>query len=106
MLAQFLVNRNTKDTGSNRDEEENNNDEHPKTENSKKIFSIDADVIKGIQTQIASLAQRDELKKVGMSRPYPHEWDSVPYPPKFKPTTLHTYDGKNLPNQHTYYLRS
>jgi len=34
------------------------------------------------------------------------EWDSVPYPPKFKPPTLLTYDGKSSPNQHIYYFRS
>jgi len=38
--------------------------------------------------------------------PYPLEWDSVPYPPKFKPPTLHTYDGKSSPNQHIYYFWS
>ena len=36
MLTQLLVNQNTKDTGSNRDEEEHNNDEYLKTEKSKK----------------------------------------------------------------------
>jgi len=30
----------------------------------------------------------------------------MPYPPKFKPPTLHTYDGKSSPNQHLYYFRS
>jgi len=40
-----------------------------------------------------------------MIRPYPLEWDSVPYPSKFKPPTLHTYDGKSLSNQHMYYFR-
>ena len=77
-----MVNRNTKDTGSNRDKEEYNNDEYLKTEKSKESSSIDAEIIRGIQTQIAYLAQRDELKKVGMIRPYPLEWDSVPYPSK------------------------
>jgi len=67
---------------------------------------MDAKVLKGIQAQIASLAQRDELKKVGKVRPYPLEWDSVPYPPKFKPPTLHTYDGNSSPSQHIYYFRS
>jgi len=41
-----------------------------------------------------------------MTHPYPLEWDSVPYPPKFKPPMLHTYDGKGSPNQHIYYFRS
>ena len=70
-----------------------------KTEKSKESSSIDAEVIKGIQAQITSLAQRDELKKAGMHL-YPLEWDSVPYPPKFKPPTLHPYDSKSSPNQH------
>ena len=39
-------------------------------------------------------------------RPYPLEWDSVSYPSKFTPPTLHTYDGKNSPNQHIYYFQS
>jgi len=74
MLAQFLNNRNNDNTtGSNHDEGENLNNEPPKTEKSKESFTIDADVIKGIQAHIASLAQRDELKKVGMVRPYPLE---------------------------------
>jgi len=106
MLAQLLTNRNNNDTRSNHNEEEQNDDELPKTEKSKESSSIDAEVLKGIHAQIASLAQRDELKKTGMTRPYLLEWNSVPYPPKFKPPTLHTHDGKSLPNQHIYYFRS
>jgi len=41
-----------------------------------------------------------------MTRPYPLEWDSVPYSPNFKPLTLHTYDGKSSPNLHIYYFQS
>jgi len=105
MLAQLLTNQNNDNTtGSNQKNEENNN-EPPKTENSKEGYSIDAEVIKDIQAQIAFLTQRDELKKVGMTRPYPMEWDSIPYPSKFMPPTLHTYDGKGSPNQHIYYFR-
>ena len=66
--------------------------------------SIDAEVINDIQAQIASLTQRDELKKIGLTRPHPLEWDSAPYPPKFKPSMLHTYDGKSSPNQYIYYF--
>jgi len=107
MLAQLLTNRNNDNTiGSNYENEENNNNEPLKTEHSKEGSSIDAEVIKGIQAQIASLPQRDELKKVGAVRPYPLEWNSVPYPPKFKPPMLHSYDGKSSPNQHIYYFRS
>ena len=99
MLMQLLNNRsNDETTDSNHDEEENADTEPPKTEKLKGSSTIDADVIEGIQAQIASLTQRDELKKIGMTRPYPLEWDSVYYPPKFKPLTLHTYDGKSSPN--------
>ena len=87
-----MTNRNTNDTSRNHNDEEHND--------------AAAKVIKGIQAQIASLAQRDELKKVGMTRPYPLEWDSVLYPLKFKLPTLHIYDGKVLPNQHIYYFWS
>ena len=91
MLAQLLNNRNNDDnTDSNHDDEKNLNNEPLKAERSKEGSSIDVEVIKDIQAQIASLAQRDELKKVGMARPYLLEWDSVLYPPKFKPPTLHT----------------
>jgi len=106
MLAQLLTNWNNNDTRSNHNKEEHNDDEQPKTDKSKESSSIDAEVLKVIQVQITSLAQRDELKKAGMARPYPLEWDSVPYLPKFKPPTLHTYDGKSSPNQHIYYFRS
>ena len=104
MLAQLLINRNHNDTGSNAEEHHSN--EQPKTEKSKENSSMDAEVLKGIQVQIAFLAQKDELKKVGAVRPYLLEWDSVPYPPKFKPPTLHMYDDKSSPNQHIYYFRS
>ena len=54
MLAQLLVNRNTNNTGNNHNEEEHNDDEYSKTEKSKESSSIDAEVIKSIQAQIAS----------------------------------------------------
>ena len=70
MLAQILTNQNTNDTGSNHNNEEHNDDERPKTNKSKEISSIDAEVIKGIQTQIAYLSKKDELKKVRKTHPY------------------------------------
>ena len=79
MLAQLLNNQNNNDTGSNHDEEEHLSNEQPRMEKSKEGSSLDAEVLKGIQAQVASLAQWDELKKVGTVRPYPLEWDSVPY---------------------------
>ena len=103
-MTQLLENWNNNITTGN--EEENVDNEPPKFEQSKEGSSVDADVIKGIQAQIASLVQRDELKKVGMTHSYPLEWDLVQYPPKFKPLMLHTYDGNSSPNQHIYYFQS
>ena len=104
MLTQLLTNWNTNDTGNNHNDEEHNDDERLKTEKSKESSSIDVEVIKGIQAQIASLTHRNELKKVGMTYPYSLEWDSVPYPLKFKSRMLNTYDGKGSPSQHIYYF--
>ena len=104
ILTQLLKNRNNNNTTDK--EEENLNNESPKSEQSKEGSSIDADVIKGIQAQIASLTQKGKLKKVGMTRPHPLEWDLVPYLPKFKPPMFHTYDDKRSSNQHIYYFRS
>ena len=55
MLNQLLDNQNIKDTGSNHDEEEYNNDERPKTKKSKESSSINVEVIKDIQAQITPL---------------------------------------------------
>jgi len=48
-------------------EEEVHNTEQPPPPTSS---SVDVDVIKDIQVQLASLTQWDELKKVGTVRPY------------------------------------
>ena len=61
------------DARSNHDEEEHFSNDQPKAEKSKEGSSLDAEVLKGLQAQIASLAQRDELKKVGAVCPYPLE---------------------------------
>jgi len=71
MLAQLLINRSNNDNESNHNEEEHHSNEQSKTEKSKEGSSVDAEVLKSIQAQIAFLAQRDELKKVGAVRPYP-----------------------------------
>jgi len=77
MLAQLLNNQNNDDTTStNHYGEENLNNKPLNTERPKEGSSIDVEVIKGIQAQMAFLTQRDELKKVGMTRPYPSKWDS------------------------------
>jgi len=88
MLSQLLTNQNNEDDSDNHDREEEKTTSNDN--NSKESSSINVEVIKGIQAQIASL--------VGMTRPYPLEWDSVLYPSKFNPPTLHSYDGKSSPN--------
>ena len=52
------------------DEEENHNDEQPPLPPPSGVSSVDAKIIKSIQAQLASLTQRDELKKVGAIRAY------------------------------------
>ena len=44
------------------------------------------------------IANRSELRGVGVVRPYLVEWDADSYPPKFKALTLHTFNGKGSPN--------
>ena len=56
MLAQLLINCNNNDNESNHNEEEHHSNEQPKTDKSKESSSMDAEVFKGIQAQIASLA--------------------------------------------------
>ena len=98
MLAQLLTNQNNETTSGNHNREEKNlSKDTSEGEHSNETSSIDAEVIKGIEAQIASLTQRDELKKVAMT-------NSVSYPLKFKPPTLHSYDSKSWPNQHIYYF--
>ena len=55
MLVQLLTNWNNNDAGRNHNEEEHNDDEQPKAKKSMESSSIDAEVLKGIQAQIASL---------------------------------------------------
>ena len=86
MLSQLMIDRNNKENFDNKKREENRTPENKNAKESSSS-SINAEVIKGIQSQIASLAQRDELK-VGMARIYPLERDSVTYPPKLKPSML------------------
>jgi len=95
MLSQLMKNRNNEDDFDNRDRKEENRKDEVE-EHSKESSSINVEVIKGIQ------AQRDKLKKARMTHPYPLEGDSIPYAPKFKPPTLHSYDSKSSPNQHIY----
>lgn len=58
------------------------------------------------QNQLDALKVQKDLAEQGVVRPYPIEWDSVPYPPKFKLTSLTSFDGKGSPTQHIYYFLS
>ena len=86
MLAQLRINWNNNDTESN--EEEHHCHEQPKTEKSKESSFMDAEVLKGIQAQITSLAQREELNKVGTVRPYPFRMGFSPISAKVQATNV------------------
>ena len=71
---------------------------HSKDPHSKKM--------KELEERLEAIAHRGELHDVGVTKLYPVEWDSAPYHPRFKATTLHAFDGKGLPNPHIYYFKS
>ena len=51
-----------------------------------------------LEQRLEALTNRKGLQEVGVVRPYPTEWDLVPYPPKFKTPTLQAFDGKGSPD--------
>ena len=55
-----------------------------------------------LEQRLEALTNRKGLLEAGVVRPYPVEWDFVPYPPKFKTLTLQAFDGKGSLNQHIY----
>nr|ABD63158.1 hypothetical protein 20.t00010 [Asparagus officinalis] len=59
-----------------------------------------------LKARLNAIANRSELREEGVVRPYPAEWDTAPYPPKFKAPTLQPFDGTGSPNQHIYYFKS
>ena len=73
MLTQLMTDQNNEKNSDNNEREEENRTSENKNAKESSSSSINIEIIKGIQAQIASLAQRDELKKVGMTRPYPLE---------------------------------
>ena len=58
------------------------------------------------QIQLDALKLKKELGELGITRPYPIEWDTISYPPRFKPMSLASFDGKGSPTQHIYYFLS
>ena len=59
-----------------------------------------------LKQRLEALTNRKGLQEAGVVRPYPTEWDLVPYLPKSKALTLQAFDGKGSPNQHIYYFKS
>jgi len=49
---------------------------------------------------LEAITNQNELREMGVVRPYPIEWVTSPYPPRFKAPTLHSFDGEGSPNQH------
>src|SRR4051812_37119856 len=59
-----------------------------------------------LERWVAAAADRLEIQGVGVTRPYPPEWDSEPYPKGFKVPALHSFDGTKLASQHVYHFKS
>jgi len=59
-----------------------------------------------LEKHLEALAHRDNLQDVGGDWPYPVEWDTAPYLPRFKAPTLHTFNGIGSSNWHIYYFKS
>ena len=93
----------------NTENEEHSNSEPPKSsskeEDNSENRSTHSKRISKLKQCLEALTKRDRLQDVGLVQPYPAEWDTTPYPPKFKAPTLHTFDGKGSPNQHIYYCK-
>ena len=92
-------------SSANVENEEHSNSEPPissseKEDNSKNKSSHSKRISK-LEQRLEALTNRDGLQDVGIVGPYLAEWDTAPYPPKFKAPTLHTFDGKG-PRTNTY----
>jgi len=59
-----------------------------------------------LEQRLEAFTNRKGLQEARVVRPYPTEWDLIPYPLKFKALTLQAFDGKGSPNQHIYYFKS
>jgi len=92
------------------EEEENSNSELSKPsseeEDNSENMSTHSKRMSKLEQRIEALASQKGLQEVGVVRPYPAEWDLVPFPPKFKTPTLQAFNGKGLPHQHIYYFKS
>ena len=77
-----------------------------KEEGNPKNVGIHSKRMGQLEQRLEALTNQKGLQEAGVVRPYPAEWDLVPYPPKFKAPTLQAFDDKGSPNQHIYYFKS
>lgn len=70
----------------------------------RKIFVINPYVEKmeKFQNQLKVLMHRMDLQEVGVTRPYPLEWESTCFLEGYKSLKLESYDRKGSPNQNIY----
>jgi len=85
-------------SSANTESEKHSNSELPKSSSEKEDNSENGSshfkrMIK-LEQNLEALTNRDGLQDVRIVQPYPAEWDTVPYPPKFKTPTLHSFNGK------------
>ena len=62
--------------------------------------------MKDLEKKINALMSAQEVKKTSIPCPYPREWDSIPYPPKFNLINFTPFDGRGSPTQHLIYFKS
>ena len=58
------------------------------------------------EKRLEVISKRSNIQEVGVVRPYLVEWNSAPYPLRFKAPNLYAFDGKGSPNQCIYYFKS
>ena len=75
-------------------------------ENSEKEVDSHIKRMNELENHLEAIMHRGNLQEVVVVRPYLVEWDSAPYPPRFKAPTLQTFDDKGSRNQHIYYFKS
>jgi len=92
------------------EEEEHSNSESSKPpseeEGNSENTSTQSKRMSKLEQRLEALYSWKGLQEVGVVRPYPAEWDLLPYPPKFKALTLQAFDDEGSPNQHIYYFKS
>ena len=89
-------------SSANTESEEHSNFEAPKSSSEEEDNSENGNShskrMSKLEQCLETLANRGDFQDVGIIWPYPAEWDTALYPPKFKAPTLHTFDGKGSPN--------